>query len=279
MARVWEWVVDGQSQVRATLGSFGRIVVEVDGQEVQRERISMTMKSTDIALPSRAQAELRYGSPFGVGFRIELRRASKLVLPFRAPKGYPVMLNACPHCKASVRSNDRFCDGCGKPLPSNDDIASMSEVQRGNSVIGVVGILFLLSGCAMYMAQRIAANEALKKIAGFDADAPLANPIPGVAAKTFGELRAQIEWEANSVLVVNALLALLMFGLWHWGKHKPTAAIIVAFCTYLVVVVTNAAIDPRTLAQGWLMKFIVFAYLLRALKAALALRSAKLSAA
>jgi hypothetical protein len=280
MAGTWEWVsAEPSANITVTVGTFGRVTVRVNGQEVQRVRSGMSMKSVGVPLPSSHTAELSYGSPFGVGFRCELRLAGKLMLPRSAPKGHPRALEACPRCATALRGQDRFCDSCGNPLPSAEELTGKTEVQRGNSVIGALSILFVASGVLMYAGQRMVANEALRKIAAFDADAPLANPIPGVAAKTFGELRTQIEWEANSVLLVNLVLAAVMFGLWRWGKQKPTAAIIIAFCTYVVVIVTNAALDPRTIAQGWVLKFIVLVYLLRGLKAALALRASQASAA
>jgi hypothetical protein len=273
MARVWAWLIDNETtRLTASVSRFGRITIQVNGSEVQCVKAGWGMKSTAVALPA-APAELRYGAPFGVGFRCELHVAGKLVLPTSAPKGQPVALTACPHCNVPRTGDGRFCDACGKAQPSPEELMKRAEVQQGNSAIGGLSLLFLLAGVVMYGAQRAATDKALQQIAGHDADAPLAQPIPGFAATTFGELRSQIEWSTWSALLVNLVLAAIMFGLWRWGKSKPGAAIIVAFCTYVVVLVTNAALDPRTIAQGWVVKFIVIAYLFRGLKAALALRN------
>jgi hypothetical protein len=273
MAKTWEWQLDqGNTRVRAIVATFGRISLQVNGQEVQRLKSGMSMKSASMTLPA-GEAELRYGAPLGISYRCELRVAGKLVLPESAPKSCATALKACPHCRAAIGAEDRFCDACGKALPSAEQLLLTSEVRQSNATIGALCVLFLIAGFVMYAGQRGAANDALEQIAAHDANAPLAQPIPGVAATTFGELRTQIEWEANSVLLVNLVLAAIMFGLWRWGKYNPGAAIIVAFCTYVVVLVTNAALDPRTIAQGWIVKFIVIAALLRGIKAALALRS------
>jgi hypothetical protein len=272
MARVWEWQLGDGTRVAATARAFGGITLQVNGEQLTRVRAAMKMQCELLPLPHMAAA-LHYGSPMGVGFRCELRVDGKLVLPTTAPKGFAKQLTACPNCQAALQRDARFCDACGQPIPSAEQLTKQSEAAQGNGAIGGLSLLFLLSGFAMYGVQRSAANQALRDIAGHDASAPLAQPIPGVAATTIGELREAIEWEANSVLVVNLLLAAIMCGLWLWGKRKPGPAIIIAFCTYVVVLVVNAALDPKTLAQGWLVKFIVIVYLVRGLKAALAVRS------
>lgn len=278
MARIWEWQLDGGASLTATASAFGGIKIALNGQQLETVRGGMGVKKTTLALPT-GPAELSYGAPMGVGFRLELRIEGQLVMPVRAPKGAPVAPQTCAACHAAVKAGDRFCDGCGKALPTPEQLTLQSEVKQGNSVVGALSILFIVAGGFLYMGQRAVANNALEQIAGLDASAPLAQPIPGVAAKTIGELREAIEWEANSILYLNLLLAALMFGLWQWGKRNPSAAIIVAFCTYLVIQVTNAALDPRTLGQGWLIKIFVFVYLVRGLKAAIALRKPVPSAA
>jgi hypothetical protein len=278
MARVWKWTTEDGTLVTASMGIFGRITLAVDGQEVARVRSGMSMATQGLKLRT-TEGTFHYGSPLGVGLRSELRINGKLLLPTQAPRGFPTALTQCPACKAALRQGDAFCESCGKALPSAEALVQRAAVVQGNSAVGGLSILFLLSGGAMYAAQRSAANKALEEIAGYAAEAPLAAPIPGVAATTFGELRTQIEWEATSVLLVNLVLAAVMFGLWRWGKQKPGPAIIVAFCTFVVVLVTNAALDPKTIAQGWIVKFIVITYLVRGLKAALAERSSRATAA
>lgn len=274
MSRVWEWAsFEDGSVLTASIGMFGRITVTVDGRKIRPLRAGFSMKSTTVKLRS-TEAVLHYGTPAGIGYRCELRVDGKLLLPTQAPGGSPTALTQCPSCKAALRQGDSFCETCGEALPSPDALVRQSEVAKGNSVVGGLSGLFLFSGAVMYLAQRRIADEALRQIAHFSEHAPVPRTITGVAATTIGELRSQIEWEATSVLVVNLVLAALMFGLWRWGKRKPGPAIIVAFCTFIVVQVTNAALDPATIGQGWIVKFIVVVYLVRGLKAALAERSA-----
>ena len=51
-------------------------------------------------------------------------------------------------------------------------------------------------------------------------------------------------------------------GLAIWGKRAPLQAVLVALATYVVVIVTNAMLDPKTIAQG---RGVIFAALERVL--------------
>jgi hypothetical protein len=254
MARVWEWTLE-EAQVTVTISAFGKLVASCNGVEQGRANTLLAgLRVISFDLPGGALASLRYGPQDGV-FCCDLLREGQLVLPVRAPTGAVQALFRCPKCAAPLKAVDKFCEACGKQLPSVEQRLLEAPVQRGNSAIGGLSVLFMLSG-----------------VAGLAADTPLAEPVPGVAS-TVGELRTQLEWEALSGLLVNGVLAVLMLGLWQWGKKQPGAAITIAFCTYLVVIAVNFAIDPKTIAQGLIVKIFVIMYLVRGLKAALALRS------
>lgn len=274
MARVWEWTLEDASLVRVSIRGFGKLTVEANGQQVAQGRTGMGIKTLTFEVQGKLPAVLTYGAQAGIDFKCELHVDGTLVLPSKAPRGAVRALTACPHCAAALTPSDKFCDACGKPLPSPEQLQLEAQVRSGNSTVGALSALFVVAGGIMYAVQRAAANEALTNMAGLDADAPLAQPIAGVAS-TIGELRNQLEWETWSVLLINGVLAVIMLGLWRWGKHKPSAAITVAFCTYLVVLVVNGALDPKTIGQGIFVKIVVLVYLVRGLKAALALRSMK----
>jgi hypothetical protein len=90
-----------------------------------------------------------------------------------------------------------------------------------------------------------------------------------------GELRRQLSWEPWGVLIVNCIIAAIMAVLAFWSRRAPLPAVLVATATYVVVVVADAIADPATLAQGWLMKIIIIALLIKGIKAGLALRAAR----
>lgn len=273
MAQVWEWDV-GETRVRATVAAFRGLRIKVGEGGEERVRSGHSIKTRPLDIPGGLAAELRHGGSLftSTGFRLDMYVNGLLTLPRSAPKGFPTQVTHCPHCAAMVQADHRFCDACGKALPTPEELLLQRDVAQANSAVGAVSALFVLAGGLMYLAQRVEAEKALANIASYAADAPLAEPIPGVA-NTIGELRTQIEFETWSVLGGNILLAAVMFGLWRWGKVRPSAAITVAFCTYIVVLVVNAALDPKTIAQGWIVKLLVIFALVRGLKAALALRS------
>jgi len=71
------------------------------------------------------------------------------------------------------------------------------------------------------------------------------------------------------------ILATMMIGLAIWARRSPLPAVLIATATYLVVIVASGIADPRSLAQGWIIKLIVIAFLVKGIKAALALRDAR----
>jgi hypothetical protein len=135
---------------------------------------------------------------------------------------------------------------------------------------GLAG-LFAVSGVIMYFVSSAQAAEALSSMAAMDAAAEV--PVEG-NLYTVAELRQQIAFEPWSLLISNWVLAVAMVGLAMWGKRAPLPAVLVATATYAAVIVVNAIIDPRTLAQGIFVKIIVIAFFVRGIKAALALRAA-----
>ena len=72
----------------------------------------------------------------------------------------------------------------------------------------------------------------------------------------------------NGSLVLVAIMAILAV----WAKKAPLAALVVATATYCVLIVTSAIVDPRTIAQGLILKIVVITLLVRGIKSALALR-------
>jgi len=93
----------------------------------------------------------------------------------------------------------------------------------------------------------------------------------GVMFVVFGVIVSLVT-KNPTVLAINLILGAVMGALFLWSKRAPLAAIIVASGTYLVVVTTNALIDPRSLGQGLVLKILIIAALAKGVKSALALR-------
>jgi len=106
-----------------------------------------------------------------------------------------------------------------------------------------------------------------------DPDSVLQTAING-RTYTVEELRKQLLWEPWGVLIVNLILAAIMLGLSIWARRAPLPAVLIATATYAVVIVAAAISDPATLGQGLLVKIVIIAFLVKGIKAALALRTA-----
>lgn len=89
----------------------------------------------------------------------------------------------------------------------------------------------------------------------------------------FGILMASV-FHSNTELAINLILSGIMAGLAFWSRKSPLPAVMVATAVYLAVIVLNAAVDPSSLAQGWIVKLVFIILLSRGIKAALALRTA-----
>src|SRR5690606_3517724 len=123
----------------------------------------------------------------------------------------------CEKCSATARPYDKFCDSCGEALPSIESQVADTNVKAASSGIGALAILFVVSGLIMAGLQYNQAQEALKNIAQFDAAAQWSVPVDGQTV-TVGQLREMIIWEPKATLLVNLVLALVMTGLFFWGK-------------------------------------------------------------
>ena len=132
-------------------------------------------------------------------------------------------------------------------------------------------MLFPISGVVAFFIQRSQVAAVLSKLDTMSSDTVIPKTINGVTY-TVGELRAQINWEVWSVLVINFILGAVMVGLALWGRRAPLAAAIVAAATYATVIVASAIVDPATIAQGLYMKIIIVLFLFRGIQGGLALR-------
>ena len=263
-----KWEVDEANAVTAHFGAFGKKVIAVNGKEAYNSRKMTRKGEIDFALPDGRGAVLSIKPEFVGRPTIHLRVAGKLVV--ETPKK-PI---TCGSCGAVAKPYDGFCAKCGKPLPTAEDYELRGNVTAATSAIKALAILFVLGGLLMFAVTRSQNDAALVKLSAMQDEATYPTPIQG-RSYTVGELRKQIEWEPWGVLIVNLILAAIMLALALWARRSPLPAVLIATATYLVLIVGNAIGDPRTLAQGWIIKIIVIAFLIKGIKAALALRSAR----
>lgn len=178
----------------------------------------------------------------------------------------------CEKCSAEMKAYDKFCESCGTPAQPPEVQQLDLSIKGATGVIGALSILFLLAGLVLGGIQYSRAQDALEKLAQYDAAAQWSEPVNGKIV-TVGELREMVVWEPIGVLLVNILLAVVMAGLYFWGRRSPLPAVLVAAGTYLAVQVISAIVDPATFGQGIVLKIIIVAMLYRGIKAGFQQRS------
>ena len=180
----------------------------------------------------------------------------------------------CRSCGAAVKPFDRFCEQCGKAMPSAEWMGHEKQVKEATRTIFALAVLFVIGGVLMYFLGKENTETALAKLRTMDPDQVLPNAIDGVTY-TVRELRQRLEWESTGALVANLILAAAMGMLGLWSRRAPLAAVFVATALYAVMLVVGAIINPASIAQGFLMKILVVALLVKGCKAALAMRELK----
>ncbi|HYL87530.1 MAG TPA: zinc ribbon domain-containing protein [Burkholderiales bacterium] len=263
-----KWELDEANTVTAHFGFFGKKVISVNGKEVYSARKYTRNREIDFSLPDGRPAVLSLIPEFIGRPTVHLKVAGALAM--ETPKK-PI---TCGSCGAVAKPYDKFCGKCGKPMPSAEDRELRGNISSATGAIKALAVLYVLGGLLMFAVARGHTDTALSKLEGMPDEATYPTQIEGRSYKV-GELRKQIEWEPWGVLIVNLILATIMVALALWARRAPLPAVLIAAATYLVLIVANAIGDPRTLAQGWVIKLIVIAFLVKGIKAALALRTAR----
>jgi len=254
-----EWRVDAGTQIVLRSPPLLKRKVELNGQRVDGEWRSKRFAFT---LPDGRSVEVTLKADT-LSRTTELSLDGKLIPDIRyVPKDL-----CCQACKAEVQLLDEYCAKCGHALGTPARFLHRHSVQGATSAIWVLAVLFAIFGVVMFYAMRDTTQTALENLAPF-ADHELLEPIDGVSY-TAGELRARVIWEHRGVLVVNLILAAIMVVLAWWSKRRALPAILIATAVFVVVQVTSAILDPRTLMQGLVVKAIVIIVLVKGIKGAI----------
>jgi uncharacterized membrane protein len=259
MEKVWE--IDDANRVEAKLGAFRKLVT-LNGRQVHKGKIKN--KQIPFALPDGRNALISLKAQFVGAPEVDLKVDGRMVVETGKE---PIR---CGDCGAKAKPYDRFCGKCGKKMPTAEHYAAQRNVKHATGAIKILAVLFIVFGFLMYFVTKGQADATLAQIAA--ADPAATYDIQG-RTYTVEELRAALVWEPRSVLLVNLVLAAIMGGLAVWGATAPLPAVLVATATYAVVLVANAIVDPATIGQGIIVKIIIIAFLVKGIKAALALRS------
>ena len=266
-----KWELDEATTVIAHFGWFGKKVVSVNGKEVYNARKFTRKREIEFSMPDGRPGLLTFNPEFIGRPTIHLRIAGSLIV--ETPKK-PIK---CASCATVARPYDKFCGHCGKPMPTAQDYELRGNINTATNAIKALAVLFILGGLLMFALTKSQTDAALGRISNLHDEETYPRPIDGKTYKV-GELRRELEWEPWNVLAINAVLATMMIGLAIWARRSPLPAVLIATATYLVVIVAGGIADPRSLGQGWVIKLIVIALLIKGIKAALALRDARAAA-
>jgi hypothetical protein len=261
------WRVDKATIVDFNTGSFGRQSVLVNGEEFYRRRPWRGKALYEFVVPgsgTKAALEVRPALVSGPA-HAELRVGGRVMIEQSE-------IISCKGCGKLPNGYDAFCGNCGKALPKPESYTQRRQLKSANSAIRYLAILFLIVGIALFFLTKSNSEQVLTRVASLQDSANYPTLLAG-KQYTVGQIRKELAWAPWSALLVNAILAVVMTTLYFWGKRAPLPAILVATATYIVVIVASAIADPRTLAQGLIVKIIVIVMLVNGTKAALALRN------
>ncbi len=260
------WDVGDANRVELEIGMF-RTSLRVNGRKVP-VKISMSKNdAVGFALADGRAAALTITQKIATRPSFELRVDGNLVVEVDQQ---PIL---CDACGKAVKPNDQFCAACGHEVPRARRSRHNRHVRAATAAMFWLAALFVVGGFLMWGIAEGDAQTALRNIAALDAHETYPKPIDGVTY-TVGQLRDKIVWEARSVLIMHLSLAALMALLAWWSRRAPLAAVLVATATYAAVIVGSAIMDPASIAYGLLLKILIIFFLVRGIKAALALRTA-----
>ena len=265
MAKNLIWKIDDNYQVELKFSFPSKTKVLVNGQQVPHTKGALK-RSIVFTLEDRREGVIAV-APFGIlAVERELRVNGQIVL-----SQAQLAKIACGKCGKKFKAVDKFCEKCGAELPEAETQLKMVRLKEAGNMIGGLALMFLVFGAVLYFVKANQADESLKKFAKYQDSQVLPEPING-KQYTVGELRKEISEEPIDILVTNAVLAVIMFGLYLYSKKSPLVALITAAAVYGSVNVLNAIIDPKTLGQGLILKIIVIGLFIKGIRSALELR-------
>ena len=207
-------------------------------------------------------------------------------------EGSSVGVTKCPQCSADVAAGEKFCASCGAgisvvdgvvraqdPAPANmppqvvhlDGSERDARIGKARKWLVIVAVTTLLYGFIFYAINK---DEVEKQI--HQAEAQIANVDPEVrdqlmkeqTGMTWDEAVAHDRGRVNLLLFVNIGLAIVYMGMFFWAKRNPLAATVTALILFITVIALNAVDDPKTLAQGIILKIFFIGALAKAISAA-----------
>lgn len=190
----------------------------------------------------------------------------------------------CPKCETDVAAGEKFCAACGAPVAEGTqrpmdvppEVIGLgyerdARIGRARKWLMAISIITLVSGFIFYAIGKDEVEkeirEAETQTAGIDPQT-LDQLMKEQVGMTWEEAKAHDRGQVNLLLFVNIGLAIAYLGLWMWAKRNALAASVTALLLFVTVIGVNAVYDPKTLAQGVIVKIFFIAALAKAISAA-----------
>jgi hypothetical protein len=196
------------------------------------------------------------------------------------------MAASCPKCGAAVAPEEKFCSACGAgiaiepagpgiyqgPAPAALQASAIdrdASIRRARKWLVAVSILTLVTGFIFFAIQKSDVEDQIRQAEHATAGMDPAVRDEAMKAKigmTFQQAVDHDRGQVNMLLAVNIGLAAFYLGMWFWAKRNARAATVTALLMFVTVIVINAALDPKTLAQGIIVKILFIAALAKAIQ-------------
>lgn len=182
---------------------------------------------------------------------------------------------SCAQCGTEMADSERFCSKCGAEVSklfggSIERTWEPVAVSSARKWLLAISILTVLSGFFFYAIQSSKVEDEIREAeqvtAGMDS-AERDRLMKEETGMTFAEAIAHDRGQVKLLLLVNLVLGGIYLGLWRWAKANPFMAALTALLLFIGVHVISAAVEPKTLAQGFLVKIFFVVALVRAVKA------------
>jgi hypothetical protein len=178
----------------------------------------------------------------------------------------------CTRCGAAIASGALGAASATRPSPISIGarITDTGHLGKARTWLLAISVITLISGLVFFAIQKPEVEKQIREAevatAGID---PVERDrlMRKEVGMSFSEAMAHDRGQVTLLLAINVSLAVIYFGLWFWAKKNPYMAALIALMLFLAVIVVSAVFDPKTIAQGVIVKVLFLLALTRAVKA------------
>ena len=154
--------MDEATIVDVETGAFSKTDVMLNGGRIAGQLSIYGRSEITFDLPDGQHAVVSKHRAWFEQPVIELRVGGRLMTP--TPK-VPI---TCSACGATAKPYDRFCAGCGHPMPTAEDYANRRYARQATGAIWTLAALFSIAGTALFLLTRSQNADSLAKLAALD---------------------------------------------------------------------------------------------------------------